>query len=71
MSKKEKARVSSEIITNFPNYRSGSVHVHRVGGYFYRFKVNGPGDYYFYNKCKNSPRNQKRIKYLESDTDDD
>lgn len=71
MSKKEKAHVSSEIITNFPNYRSGSVQSHRVGEYVYRFRVNGPGDYHFYNRIKNSPRNQKIINYLEDNTDDD
>lgn len=52
MSKSEQKRVSGEIMTWHPNYKSGSSHCGSYGDYFYGFKVLMPGSYNFTLKMK-------------------
>lgn len=52
MSKSERNRVSHEIATWHPNYKSGSSHCGEYGDYFYGFNVIMPGSYHFTLKMK-------------------
>ena len=61
MSKSERKRVSSEIATWHPNYKSGSSHCGSYGDYFYGFEVLMPGNYRFELKMKIAG-NEERIK---------
>lgn len=51
LNKKEFARVSSGIMTDHPLLEPGNErHTYCYGAYCYRFSVNGPGDYVFYER---------------------
>lgn len=50
MSKREVRRVSSGILTDHPDYESGSVHGYYHGIHYYSFEVIGPGEYHFTKK---------------------
>lgn len=52
MSKKERDRVSHEILTWHPEYKPGEIHSHFHGKYYYWFTVEEPGTYRFSTKMK-------------------
>lgn len=52
MGKAERKRISAEIVTWHPNYKSGSSHCGSYGDYFYGFNVIMPGTYNFTLKMK-------------------
>ena len=69
MSKSEQKRISGEIMTWHPNYKSGSSHCGSYGDYFYGFKVLMPGSYNFTLKMKIAG-NEDKIKRKRSLFDD-
>lgn len=69
MSKAERKRVSSEILTWHPNYKIGSSHCGSYGDYFYGFNVVMPGSYDFNLKMK-IVGNEDKIKRKRSLFDD-
>ncbi|MBQ3391096.1 MAG: hypothetical protein IJG56_01665 [Clostridia bacterium] len=64
MSSKEKARVSSEILTWHPEYKAGETRSHFYKDHYYQFEVKGPGEYRFFLKEK-IKGNQTKINKLE------
>lgn len=53
MSKAEKNRVSSGILTDFPDLAAdGKVYTYEYGSYEYKFSVVYPGKYNFYKKSE-------------------
>lgn len=64
MSKVEKRRVSSGILTDHPNYEKDSAQTYEYGDYFYAFTVRGYGDYEFLAKLKISDKNESRIRFI-------
>lgn len=64
LGKRERKRVSSEILTNHPEYKKGETHGHFYGKNYYVFNVEGAGDYKFTSKIK-IEGNEQRIKELE------
>ena len=62
--KKEAARVSSGILTDHPEYQTGENHGYFFGEHYFRFNVNGPGDYQFTMRIK-IVGNEDRINALE------
>lgn len=69
MTRKEYNRLCSEIVTNHPFYKDGSMHSHRYGNHFYIFSVIEPGTYRFTHKVSLS--NNRAISRLERLIDDD
>ena len=47
MSKAESGRVSSGILTDYPNLKPGDEADYFFGSYYYQFTVNEPGSYRF------------------------
>jgi hypothetical protein len=64
MSSKEKARVSSEILTWHPEYKAGETRSHFHKDHYYQFEVKGPGEYRFSLKMRIAG-NERRIDELE------
>lgn len=52
MSRAEKRRVSSGILTDHPNLKPGEEADYFYGRYYYRFTVEGPGEYFFTFRMK-------------------
>ena len=52
MSRKEKARVSSGILTDHPKLKPGEIKIYDYGTYQYRIFVKGPGEYDFISRIK-------------------
>jgi len=52
LSQKEKARVSSGLLTDHPRLKSGEIKVYDYGTYQYRVFVKGPGEYHFISRTK-------------------
>lgn len=52
MSKTERRRVSSGILTDYPNLKQGDKADYFFGNYYYRFTVKGPGDYNFTERIR-------------------
>lgn len=69
MTRKEYDRLCSEIVTNHPFYKNGSIRSHRYGDHFYIFSVIEPGTYRFTHKV--SLNNKHAISRLERIIDDD
>lgn len=72
MSKKELEAVSSAILTDYPNLKSGAQLPYEYGNFFYVADVmKQPGDYYFTAKIALTVKNQSKIaKYREVLKDD-
>lgn len=79
MSKAEKAHVSSEILTNYPNLENGSVKYMEIAvkdGYkFYAFEVKEKGNYRFMYSYKSQDKlgrkcNQKKIRRIKEGVDE-
>lgn len=52
MSKAERRRVSSGILTDHPDLNPGEKSDYFFGSYYYQFTVKGPGDYYFTQRVR-------------------
>lgn len=52
MSNTERHRVSSGILTDHPNLKPGDVRGYFYGQYYYRFSVDGPGEYNFHQRIR-------------------
>ena len=62
--KKERARVSSQIFTDFPNLKAdGKAYHYENRNHFYVFSVNSPGSYSFHIRLK-LEGNQALINYV-------
>lgn len=62
MSKKELDIVSSAILTDYPNLKSGTQFPYEHGSYFYvADAMEQPGDYYFTTKVPLTAKNQAKI----------
>ena len=68
MSKSEKVRVSSAILTDHPKYKAGETHGKFHWQYYYRFEVREPGNYHFCKRIK-IEGNQELIKKIEKGVD--
>ncbi|MCM1335657.1 MAG: phage portal protein [Bacteroides sp.] len=65
MSKKELNRVSSAIITDHPELKSGERIAYEYESYFYiATSLSQPGDYYFSAKIKLTAESQKKVKKM-------
>ena len=61
MSNTERHRVSSGILTDHPNLKPGDVKGYFYGQYYYRFSVDGPGEYNFHQRIRIEGNNIDRI----------
>lgn len=63
MGKKERDRVSHDILTWHPEYKPGEVRSHFHGEYYYQFYVDGPGEYRFTKRMKIAGNERKIDKW--------